>query len=111
MESTAYPQVMYSLVNILTLGINTMLMVLMLKGFARIRDLIRTVNETKLDISDLTERFTSYQKREGMRAARAVKTSEADMTLELQSLAKGVVGGSEPEDVKTALRRKLRGGH
>jgi hypothetical protein len=112
MESTAYPQLIPILVNSLTLGLNFIFTLLVLRAFLRARDLIRTVNETKLDIADLTERFTSFQKREGMRVARATKTTEADIAAELKSLTSGLPGTTAADlDPKAALRRKLRGQH
>jgi len=63
------------------------------------------------DIADLTNRFTRFQKREGMRDAREAKTSKAE--LEAQALALLQQGGSDDAGTgmfaaKRALYRKAR---
>lgn len=107
MFSTAYPQVFNILVISLTLLVNVVLVWLSYKQNGKTRGALRDVDDTKLDIADLKDRFVGFQKRDGMRKVRADKTSEADTLAELQTLAAGQ-RSSEPPDIKAALRRKLR---
>lgn len=55
---------------------------LILKEFpsrATLESMKREVGELNGDLSDLSDRFSRFQKREGMRVARAEKTSQADL--------------------------------
>lgn len=113
MFSTAYPQLIDILVICLTLLINVPLTVISIRQFNATRDRLRDVETTKLDIADLADRFTGFQKRDGMRKVRADRTTEADLLAEVKSLAVGDPTRSESgqTDVKAALRRKLRASH
>lgn len=62
-------------------------------------------------VADLEERFSRFQKREGMRAARAEKTAQKDLQAEAAELVASASGnqalpGSSP---KAQLYAKLRG--
>jgi hypothetical protein len=61
------------------------------------------------DIADLTNRFSRFQKREGMREAREVKRSKAE--LEAEALALMQQGGSPASGShpKAELYKKIRG--
>lgn len=108
MLSTSYPQLILLVVNFLTLACNSLISYVLLKKLVHVRALERDVRETKLDIGDLTDRFTTFQKREGMREARAKKQTDIDLLADLQAAAAAPaeVGGL---DHKSKLRRKLRG--
>jgi len=103
------PQLILLVVNILTLAINSLLVIKTLAVFKDSRHLVTGLRDTKLDLADLTDRFTSYQKREGMRSARAAKEGDTDLLQELQGLAKTTAGASDGIDLKAQLRRKARG--
>lgn len=85
-------------------------------GSTTINAMRAEVAEFSGQIADLTERFARFQKREGMRTARDEKSKSEE--LKRQALAimaeaghgePGGVSGGNPDDVKAALRRKLRG--
>lgn len=103
------PQLILTGVNILALGINLLLTIKVLSVFGQSRHLVKGLSDTKLDLADLTDRFTNFQKRDGMRQARAAKEGDGDLLQELQGLAKASVEGSQSGDVKAQLRRKARG--
>jgi hypothetical protein len=74
-----------------------------------LRERLRDVETTKLDIADLTDRFTGFQKRDGMRKVRAERTSEADTLAELQNaVQQQQLGLNGTPSTKDALRRRLR---
>jgi len=105
---TAYPQLIHMGVMILTLAANCSILLILLRRFARFRDMQRDVEATKLDIGDLTDRFVHFQRREGMRQARETpKKSDADLLAELQTSVKPPPA-ADPAQRKIALRRKLR---
>lgn len=95
------------LANILTLAVNCVMAGYCLRQSWLLRERLRDVETNKMDIADLTDRFTGFQKRDGMRKVRAERTSEADLLAELKSAAVAPPL-ADPADIKAALRRKLR---
>lgn len=85
-------------------------------GRTTINELRAEVASFSGEIADLTERFARFQKREGMRSARAEKETAKDLQEQaFRILAQGGdgtardVSGSDPAEVKAALMRKMRG--
>lgn len=115
-----YPQDIHSLftasqilVTLGLLGYVLYLRRLILKEFpsrTTLEAMKREVGELSGDLSDLSDRFTRFQKREGMRAARAEKTSQADLLAEAAAVVanQGAPsdGGSGPLAGKLDLYRK-----
>lgn len=58
-------------------------------------------------VADLGERFTRFQKREGMRDARSAKERESDVLAQAQQIAAQSASDEAPND-KTALYRRAR---
>jgi len=103
---TTYAQFIILGVNVLAVLGNLALCTLCLKAKNVIRDKLRDVETTKIDIAELTDRFIGFQKREGMRVARSAKRNDADLLAELQNAATAIPAA--PQDKKSALRAKLR---
>lgn len=55
-------------------------------GRSTIESMRLELGETAGNLADLGDRFTRFQRREGMRAARAEKTSQADLQAEAQRI-------------------------
>lgn len=73
------------------------------------------ISDAQADIADVRDRFSRFQKREGMRVARAEKTSQADLQAEAERIlaAAGGVPGQPgqpggPSHDKAALYARAR---
>ena len=70
------------------------------------------IADTQADLADLRDRFTRFQKREGMRAAREEKASAESLREQAYKILASGGNGADPSfsggDPKTALYRKLR---
>lgn len=120
---STYPQLIHSVLTVAALlfsliAIGSVLYVkrLFLKDFpgrTTINELRAEVSEFSGDLADLTDRFARFQKREGMRVARAEKETQASLKEQAMAiLAQGgnvAAGGvpSDPADIKAQLRRQL----
>lgn len=102
---TVYAQVIVLVLNGLTLFLSAWLARKVLRPYELLRGLEREVNLQKLDLSDLTDRFSTWQKRDGMRQARAGKETDTKLTEELQRLA--AAQPAPPTDTKSVLRAQL----
>jgi len=69
----------------------------------------REVSELAGLLADLEDRFTRFQKREGMRAARSEKDRGEALKTEAAEILAGRGSSSEPVDGKLGLYRRLRG--
>ena len=105
MLSTAYPQDVLLYVNFLTLFVNVLLVIYSVRLDRNRRLLFKGVETAQLDIAELTERFVGFQKRDGMRVARAAKTNDTDLLSELANAAQKAPAAREPEQHKAMLRR------
>lgn len=64
------------------------------------------------DLADLSDRFSRFQKREGMRVARDTKSSAVDLKAEAAALMANKEQEAMPgESPKAALYRRMRGQH
>lgn len=70
------------------------------------------IADTQADLADLRDRFTRFQKREGMRAAREEKASAQSLREQAYSIlaggGDGAAGAVPGDDSKAALYRKFR---
>lgn len=105
---TTYQQLVLLSVNFLALLVLAWLARKLLKPYGEIRERFRELDLLKLDQADLFDRFTSFQKRDGMRQARAGKESDVGLKEELEKLALAKSMAVQPGGVKAALRAKLR---
>jgi TolA-binding protein len=72
------------------------------------------ISDAQADIADLRDRFTRFQKREGMRAARQEKETAASLKEQAMAIlaqgapgAAGNVPSGDPAAVKAELRRRF----
>lgn len=105
---TTYQQVVLLVVNFLALLVLAWLARKLLKPYGEIRDRFRDLELLKLDQADLFDRFTAFQKRDGMRQARAGKESDVGLKEELEKLALTKSMAPQPGTGKAALRAKMR---
>ena len=116
MLSTAFPQPI-DLVAMVLLAVNTIALILLFGYVAKKsrRDFptkheINVMRSEVSDLSgmqaDLSDRFTRFQKREGMRVAREEKVSQAD--LKQQALEMMQAQGTGATSNKADLYKKLR---
>lgn len=105
---TTYAQLVLSLVIILALVVLSWLARKVYTPYGELRILTREVHTLKLDQADLFDRFGAWQKRDGMRQARAGKEGDGNLKAELEklALAKQV---AQPTSTRSALRAKFRG--
>lgn len=70
------------------------------------------IADTQADLADLRDRFTRFQKREGMRTARAEKETAQSLREQALTILAGGGNGADQSvpggDPKAALYRKLR---
>jgi len=70
------------------------------------------IADTQADLADLRDRFTRFQKREGMRAARSEKETAQSLREQAYTIlaggGNGAAGAVPGEDPKAALYRRLR---
>ena len=105
--NTTYAQAYLLVASFLALAISAGLATKAFKAFKAHRDLERDVQLNKLDIADLADRFGTWQKRDGMRAARAVTEKGKDLQAELERLALANTVKS-PADFKKEMRANFR---
>lgn len=103
---TFNPQLILLGVIYLTLAISVGLAMSTLRQFKQARAHWKALDDLKLDLADLTERFVRMQKRDGMREARAAKGDEGNLKAELERLALTQQLG--PSNGKASLRAQLR---
>lgn len=105
---TTYAQLIILSVNFLTLVVAGILARKLLRPSGTLRDVQRELETIKLDLSDLIDRFTTWQKRDGMRQARAGKETDTNLKEELEklALAKSLAPAA---GTNAAFRAKFRG--
>lgn len=120
--STAYPQLIHSFLTYAPLVFSAgaiggliWLRRYFLKNIpnkSALNQLKRDFSALEQDLADLSDRFTRFQKREGMRAAREEKQSQKDLLAEAQSLVSGAgqaTAGPSGTSPKASLYSRLRG--
>ena len=114
-----YPQLIHSLLTVAALlfslvaiwhSVLTRRLILQeFPGRTTINTMRGEVAEFSGQLADLSDRFARFQKREGMRTAREEKEVQKSLKEQAAAILAGATGPQQPEDVKDALRRRIRG--